>query len=494
MKKIIILIFITIILTTGCGVFKEEYNTLIVEDLNNIQTDKIDTYDIDVLFNPDKKTYTAKQRVKYINKENNELDRVYFHIYPNAFKYKETAPFLFDDFNSAYPNGFSKGYIKINKITIEDKKVNFLVFGKGDTILKVPLNEKLKPEESVEINMEYEVLMPPARDRFGYGEKTFNFGNWYPIAAVYDDDGWNLDPYYSVGDPFYSDVSNFNVKIKAPKDYIIASSGNIIKDKEKDDFKIWEIDSDLMRDFAWVASKDFIVESKDVDGTLVKVYLLNENENINNFALDVSCNSIKTFNTVFGKYPYGSYSVVQTSFPSGMEYPGIVFIGEKYYNENSKGYLETVIAHETAHQWWYGVVGNNEVDEAWLDESLTSYSEVIYANEIYGKDVADKYYNDSIKKYYNTYKGMTQSKENIVKPLNEFNNWDDYGPLVYGKGAIFVHEIKNQYGEETLYKILKEYYNRNRFLNANTNDFLKICEEITGDDLDSLINSWIYGK
>ncbi len=468
--------------------------TLIVKDYNNVNIDKVNTYKIDVEFLPNQKKYKAKQTVIFINNEDKALDKIYFHIYPNAFKRKETAPFLFEELDFIYSQGFEPGYIDINKLTVEGYSSNYKILGIDDTILKIPLNDSLDIGEEVEVYMEYTVTIPPVGDRFGYGNKTFNLGNWYPIVAVYDDEGWNLDPYYKVGDPFYSDVSNYEVSITAPGDYIIANTGSIISMNQDNEYKTWDIKADLVRDFAWTASKYFIKEQKKIGSTVLNIYFLEDDKKINEFVEEVCINCFKIFNNKFGEYPYSEYSVVACDFPSGMEYPGIVFVGEKYYNRYNKNYLETIIIHETAHQWWYSVVGNDEVDEAWLDESLTVYSEVVYINENYSIEDGNNYYNTNIETNYKYVKPTITTKEVILKPLNEFNNWTDYGMLVYNKGAMFIHEIEEKYGKETLYKILNEYYNRYKFKNATSNDFIKVCEYITGEKFDTMVNKWLYGN
>lgn len=474
---------------------KSEYETLVIDDYNNIEVDNINQYQIDVVFNPEEKYYTAKQKVVYINNENIALKEIYFHIYPNAFKKESTVPFLFDSLKRAYPNGFKPGYIDIQKVSVDNKELDFSIIGEDKTILKIPLNSEILPKEKINICMEYKVVIPPARDRFGYGENTFNLGNWYPILAVYDDEGWNLDPYYSIGDPFYSEVSNYQVTIKAPKDIVIAASGLKISEKVIDNMKIWKFKAELMRDFAWVASKDFIEDEIKVNDTIVKLYFLNDNIEIQSFIRNVAFDCINIFNKIFGKYPYKQYSVVATSFPSGMEYPGIVFIGEEYYSDEYREFLETVIVHETAHQWWYGIVGNDEVDEAWLDESITSYSEVIYISEKYGDEIGEIYYHENTSNYYMSRKSILKMQDEvIVKPLSKFKGWEDYGPLVYSKGAMFINKIKEKYGKDVLYNILNEFFKRYRFKIASTSDFVNVCGDITGDDFTDLVNYWLYSK
>ncbi|TCO71066.1 M1 family metallopeptidase [Marinisporobacter balticus] len=498
-KKISIILFIIIFLLTGCKekeIEESKKTAPIVEDVNVMNLQRIDNYDMNLVFYPEDATIKGIQKIDYMNKENVSLAEVYFHLYPNSFRKKETTPFLMDDFKRAYPEGFQPGAIDVQKVAVNGKTMSYHLEGKGETILKVVLPKAIKPEERVLIEMTYTVKIPPAQERFGYGEDTFNLGNWYPIAAVYDETGWNLDPYYALGDPFYSDVSNYNVHIETPKDYMIASSGNVMKDEVVNGSRFLDIEAKQMRDFAWVISKDFELVEKDVEGTTLKMYFIKEQQltsEIMDIATASAENAIKTFNRVYGKYPYAQYSVVQTNFPSGMEYPGIVFIMKDAYSDAWKDYLEVVIVHETGHQWWYGVVGNNEIDEAWLDESLTSYSEVIYEREIKGKELADKYYKYMHKEAYVKAAPRIEN-EKILRPLNQFEGWEDYGTLVYNKGAMFIHAIYETYGEEKFYEIMQNYFNTYKFKNATTKDFKKVCEEVTGENLDGFFNKWLLAQ
>lgn len=494
-KNMLLVFVVFLLMLTGC-LAEEKKNNQSLDKVNDRAQKKvfndINQYDIDVDFNPKEKIIKGNQRVTYINNEEASIDKVYFHLYPNAFKKKETAPFLFDDFINAYPRGFAEGYIDIEEVYIDGKNASYSIGEAGDTIMEVNLPHGLSAGKKISIDMKYTIKLPPASERFGYGNDTFNLGNWYPVAAVYDDSGWNIDPYYPIGDPFYSDISNYSVTIKAPKDFVIASTGNILDSKIIGDVRQWEIEADAFRDFAWVASKKFKILEKEIDETIIKMYFIDDgmlNEDIKNSALKFAENSIGTFNKVFGKYPYKEYCVVQTDFPSGMEYPGIVFIGSQYYDRAFIKYLEILIAHETAHQWWYGVVGNDQIDQAWLDESFASYSEVIYFSENYGRGSGEKYHKSQNQEVFD--KANFLDDEVILKNLNNFRDWNEYSLLVYTKGAIFLDDIKNRYGKEVFYKILKIYYNRYKFKIANTDDFLNVCEEVTGEELDSYFEKWL---
>ena len=176
-------------------------------------------YVINAVLDSANNVLTAEQQVTYMNNDSVELSELYFHVYTNAFKKKETAPFLFDDFSRAYSRGFQPGYSEFSTVELSEgqsrKALEYSLQGEGETILKVKLPEPLKTQESITLGLKYKVIIPPAGERFGYGEANINMGNWYPVAAVYDADGWNLDKYYSVGDPFYSDTSDYVVTIKA---------------------------------------------------------------------------------------------------------------------------------------------------------------------------------------------------------------------------------------------------------------------------------------
>ena len=497
MKKIknYIILLIFILLLSGCQRDKSlSAETLIVKDYNGVDMEKLNHYKIEMNLNEEDKIYTAKQWVTYTNNTDVDLEELYFNIYPNAFKTFEQAPILFSQKEIMNSAAYQEGYMDIEKISVGKKNLDFKLDKKYNTILNIKLNETLKKGDKTTIYFEYKVKLPSAKDRFGYGDNIINGGNWYPIACVYDKSGWNLDPYYKLGDPFYSDISNYDVSITTDKEVIVATSGNILEEKIDGNKKTYIAEGRLIRDFAFSASKDFIVKEKKIDDTIIKLYSIQDNTSMINESLKIGENSIKVFNRVFGKYPYGQYSIVITEFPSGMEYPGIVFISSDYFNAHSKSFLERVIVHETAHQWWYGLVGNNQIEEAWLDESLTTYSEVIYMEEVYGKGEAVDYYNENIKIGYEYGSEYLGSNQVINKPLNEFTGWDDYGILVYIKGAMFINNIREDYGLEVLYDILNKYFNRYKFYIANTEDFINVCEEVTKDSFDDKVNKWLFGK
>ncbi len=297
-------------------------------------------YEMDVTFYPEEKRIAVIEKVAITNDKAKAFQELYFHLYPNTFKSLDDAPFPKEEIQQAYPDGFEPGYLYVKKISDESSKVNFEI---EDTILKVMPSKPLEPQDKLVLTIEFDVKIPPALGRFGYGQNTFNLANWYPILAVYDEKGWHKDPYYCVGDPFYCEMGLYDVSIRAPKAYKIAASGSLQeKIEEAGNNVIWNFKTELVRDFAWISSNKFTVESATVDNTqIMSYYFEGENKEYSLKALEYAKNALGFFNEYFGKYPYSHYSVVASDFYiGGMEFPNLVMIGNEFYG--SSGFFEYV--------------------------------------------------------------------------------------------------------------------------------------------------------
>lgn len=444
-------------------------------------------YAIDVTFNPDEKKVEGIQEVTVKNTEKVELSELYFHLYPNAFKTSDAAPFPRAEFASAYPEGFAPGYINIKSVRGETGP---LAYEAEDTLLKVVLDKPLKPGRQTKLTMEFTEVIPPSYGRFGYGKNTFNIANWYPILAVYDDNGWNRDPYYAIGDPFYSDAGLYEVKIKAPAAYTIAASGSVKDKKQEGGFNIWTFKTGLVRDFAWVASERYRTASQEVDGIKITSFYMKEDAAYGKKALEYAAKAIKFYSQYFGPYPYKEYAVASSDFYiGGMEYPNLVMIGRQFYNEGDL--LEYVVVHETAHQWWYGLVGNNEIREPWLDEALTEFSTVLYYENIYGRKSGQRIYEDFILNPYRFYeRSLSSTPGPVLRPLWEFNSWGEYDAVVYSRGAIMLRQLENAVGKDRFREALHLYFRQNIYKNATTVDFINAVNRATGADW----TDYIYNK
>ncbi|MCT4565604.1 MAG: M1 family metallopeptidase [Maledivibacter sp.] len=455
-----------------------------VEDINE--------YEINAVFYEEEKIIEAAEKITYTNNWSKNIKTVYFHIYPNVFKGKETVPFDAGEMDRAYADGFEPGYININSIKSSKGDLSFLIIGKGNSILKVNLNEELEPGDKTKIYIDFMVKLPPSYGRFGFGKNTINVANWYPIASVIDEGGWNLDPYYSIGDPFFSDISNYRVVMTMPPRYVLASTGDLIKKESIDGNSRWTFEAQRVRDFAMIASNRYkIIEDETGDISIRSYYFEDQSAEL---SLKAAKDSIEIFNKAFGNYPYKHFSVAASDFfIGGMEYPKLVFINEEMYKGNDE-MLEYIIVHETAHQWWYGIVGNNEIKEAWLDEALTEYSTLLYYENKYGREARDKMYKEMILGGYNLYRNFDKPEnEVILKHLQDFKSPREYQALVYCKGAMFIQSLREELGDEAFFDILKIYFDKYKYKNATTEDFIKTCEMVSDKDLNPIFEKWLKG-
>jgi hypothetical protein len=443
-------------------------------------------YEMDVTFHPEEKKIDVFQTIEITNDKEKELKELYFHLYPNAFKTFDQVPFPRGERERAYPEGFAPGYITLKKLLVESRQINFEI---DDTLLKIILEEPLKLGKKQVLTFEYEVVIPPSHGRFGCGQNTFNIANWYPILAVYDEKGWHKDPYYSVGDPFYSEVGLYEVHIKAPKDYTIAASGSLQKKYEEGDQDVWSFNTGLVRDFAWITGTSLDVKEVSAGKTRITSYYPKDKEVYGMQALDHAQNALFFFNDYFGQYPYDEYCVVASDFYiGGMEYPNLVIIGVDFYSPGE--FLEYVVVHETAHQWWYGLVGNNQIEEAWLDEALAEYSTLLYYEYFYGRKTGQKVYEEAIFNPYKLYE-VSNTPGPILRPLSDFTDWKDYSAAVYYKGAIMLMDLEGRMGKGKLQEALCYYFKKSLYKNATTADFIKALNHVTGVDWTDYIYNWL---
>ena len=264
MKKFIALFFVFILGSlsiTGCATKLEKELKKASKNLTNYSMDiRYDDYILNV-----------NQSIDYINSSETNFDKIYLHLYPNNFSKGATnKPVSALNFAKAYPNGFSEGHITINNLKVDNVEQEVVLSGTDFDILEVNVNNLL-PNDRIDIDLSYEVVIPNCLHRFGYGDNTVNVANFYPIVAVYDG-AWNLDPYHSNGDPFYSDVANYNVKITIPSDMVIANTGEVSSENIEGDVKHYDITANAVRDFAFVLSNKFNVASEKYQNIDIKYY------------------------------------------------------------------------------------------------------------------------------------------------------------------------------------------------------------------------------
>lgn len=486
-KKILIVLLIFLFLLTS----------LIFISCDKSENKNLSKYELDLIYDDESHILSGKERVEYKNSSTTELSFVEFNLYPNAYREDAKNPIVSkNSLKKAYPNGVSFGNIEIKSVKNENENFPFEIMGEDENILKVDLKDKLSPNEYTFIEIEFAVQLANINHRLGYGENTINVNNFYPIACVYEDGkGFSEKLYNSNGDPFYSDCANYKVFISYPREYILVSSGQTINSKNTENITKKTIIGEKIRDFSIILSKKLKKVSQVEGGTTVNYYGYCGDENLNE-KLKVSVDGLKTFNKLFGVYPYKELNIVKTNFVfGGMEYPNLVMIGDDLKTSADENY---VIIHEIAHQWWYGIVGNDEYNHAWIDEGLTEYSTMLFYkyNTQYNESF-EGLINSSLQSYKlftKVYKNVNGSvNEKMDRPVNQFLTEPEYVQCTYTKGTLMFYSIMKKMGENKFLSTLKSIFNHYSYKNVSPNQLIDEFSNKGGREIRSYINDWLNG-
>lgn len=438
------------------------------------------TYKVNLEVNTETRNINGIEKLNYKNTTGHDLNKIYFNLYLNAFSSSYSIKPYFEQFESKiFKYGKDTGFINIKSIYINNENINF---NQGGSILEIDLPEILKDKEETEITLQFGSYIPKIAHRTGANDKSMWLGNFIPILCKYDETGWRTDLYYPAGDPFYSDISNYEVIVSTPKEYTVVGTG-IQSVVEKDDKKITTISANLVRDFAFSLSKDYKVKSIKTDENInINFYYYSNDIYDIDGMLSAAQKSIKYYSNKLGSYPYNELDIIETELffnNGGMEYPTFIMMDSGYLK---KAESVNSIVHEIGHQWLYNIIGNDQIKEAWLDEGLNSY---LQEGVLYSKSQIEQ----RIKKNY--YDLINLQIQPLSSTLSDYGNWSSYYNSQYTRAKIMIYSLNKRMGDEKFNEFLKLYYKKYNFKIAKTQDFIDTAQEVYGQDLTEFFDGWI---
>lgn len=449
-------------------------------------------YEISINLNSDM-TADCTLDLNYVNNSGEEVKQLVFFLSANAFsKDTENKPIYKEYLSEAYPYGVNYGGIEIKEVIASNKKCEFSFLDGDKTLLCVDLETPLSHGEEREVFISFDVVIPNVKHRFGYGENTINLTGFYPTLCVFENGEYYKNKYYPSGDPFYSEVADYLVNLTLPSIYSVASSMKATSTSVMGSLTKYTYERQSVRDIAFIISDEFNILKETKNGVNVSYYYF-EDENPEK-SLKTAVNCIDWFSNNFSKYPYGEYVVCESDFLyGGMEYPCLSMI-DSTLNGFDKDYC---IAHETAHQWWYALVGNNECEEGYIDEGLTEYSTALFISN-YPEYNHTK--NDLIKSAKTSYldvrkallNGGHKSAPIMKKNLGEFSSDLEYVSICYYRSELMFNELNNYMGDKKFFKFLKEIIKRYKYKNINTENLLSLAEK-TKRGSKKLLENYING-
>mgnify|MGYP001167932137 FL=1 len=459
--------------------------------------------DVDV----DNHTYSGTQKLVFTNNSPETLQRVFYHLYFNAFKpgtdLEQNSRYSTDDSRT-----MSKNILMLDEKDWGDVQIKWMLqdgnpieFKVEETILDVALEKPVRSGESTTLEMEFYVQTPAMIRRSGKNSEdgvAFSMSQWYPKLCQYDDEGWHANPY--IGREFYGIWGDFDVTINIHKDYTVAGSGYVqspelighgyapLKDGVTHDDKIsWRFIAPNVHDFSWAADPLFTHDYIDVEGGPRVHFFYKSDSKYVNLWQEFQPNSVeflKFFSETIGEYPYDQYSIIMAG-DGGMEYAMCTFIdGVGHPTLRS---LYSVTSHEIAHTWFQFLMATNESKHSWMDEGFTSYIDDVALNVVLeeGKDLPNA---GAYKDYFRWV--STGLEEPMTTHADRFKYNTGYGMSAYDKGSIFLSQLQYVIGKENFDNTLKRYFNDWSFKHPKPIDFIRSAEKVSGLELDWYLLDW----
>ena len=418
-------------------------------------------YDIEARLDTKTHTLHVNQTLSYVNNTGNSLREIYFNIIPEAFSEKD------DETSKA-------GGVSIIRVTVDGKDASLSqVLG---TVYTLPLPEELTGNGNITIEMEYTVSIPQIADRFGYSGNTYNLGNVLITPALFENGKWLCQTYTDIGDAFYTEISDYYVKIDVPEGYQVAATGTLINGTYV---------AEDVRDFAFTASDGMSRLVEEHEDIALNVYYPEGCAIVAQKIMETAKKSMTLYNDLLGIYPYDTLNLVLTTMPGGiggMEYPGMVMlrIDPEEWN-NNRDYAENTLilstTHEIAHQWFYGIVGNDEVRYPWLDEGMCRFLEGYYCD--YYDEGPEEYtlfemFRNEDQGVYDVYNGILDSDYaiDLNDPLYAYHfHPETYGEMYY-KGAALIWHMYSQMGSVAFDEALKDYVRTFAYTEVTPEEFV----------------------
>ena len=365
-------------------------------------------------------------------------------------------------------------------------------------VIRLELAEPLQPGQSITLEVTFGLFLPARVENsslrpmvFGWSDRQVNLVDWYAYVPPYvDGPGWLYHSPAPYGEHQVYETADFKVQfqlLNARPGLVVAAS---TPGQELNGWYQYEMRG--ARAFVLSISPDYVVQSKQVGSTTVTTYTFPLHALAGERVLQTTAESLELYSRLFGPYPHPGLAVVEADFMDGMEFSGLFFLSNGFYNVSNgtqADYMIALAAHETAHQWWFDLVGNDQALEPWLDEALCTYSEYIYYDELHPEGLPWWW-----AYRVNYYEPRGPVNDTIYNPRHEVYAYRAYRDAVYLNGAIFLHELRGLVGDEAFFAFLADYAAQNREKIATSAGFFALLSEHTSADLTDIRKKYFIGQ
>lgn len=460
------------------------------EDVASGVPDGLPVYEITATLEPPRSrsgipTVSGEIRLAFTNTTREPLDALPFRLYANGPDAENDA-------------------LTVSDVLVDDRTAE-PVLSVDDSVLAVPFAKPLAANATAEISMAFSAELPvDSRDHYGiFGVDsrtgTWSMAHWYPIVAGRDPErGWVLDPPSENGDPIFSTTALYDVSLTTEDGWRLVTTGIETDTSAADSngMTTRRYLSGPVRDFTVVADADLDVVTREVNGITINSWFQPGQDQVGDAVLTYAEQSVTVIEPVLGPYPYREldFVAVELSGAAGVEFPQLIYIGAGYYTDRlsteTPNSLDFTVAHEVIHQWFYNLVGNNQYDDAYIDEGLTNYLTAgVYVQRQYGDAAAaavtERYLTGPFED------AVRAGRDPIVdQPTDDFSSGNAYVLAAYSKAPLGFGAIREQIGDEAFFAALENYGAEFSFGVATPDDLQAAFEEASGEDLDALWTHW----
>jgi hypothetical protein len=474
-------------------------------------------YHIKAKLIPEEKSVLGEEELTWRNDSNRFVSELQFHLYLNAFKnsrstYMRERRGIPRDLRS---NRRNWGYIEVDKIQIKDgpdlsSAIEYIQpddDNKDDqTVMKVTLLEPIPPHGKITLQIDFYSKLPRVFERTGFFKDFFMVAQWFPKIGVLWQGEWNCHQYHANSE-FFADFGVYTVEITVPEGFVVGATGKRIDAARNEEGSItYTHYQEDVHDFAWTACPDFTEykESYSLKNPPVHTEIIllihRSHRNQKERYLSSLKNAIEFYSQSYGAYPYPTITLVDPPLggfaAGGMEYPTLFTSMAVSWMPKGVYMTEMVTIHEFGHNYWYGIVGSNEFEEAWLDEGINSYSEIKALAKYYGENssmlnIHGVKMSDLL--FHRLRVIASPRLDSILKNSWEFYNSATYGINVYSKAAFMLLTLENYLGEDVMSEVMRTFFEKWKFRHPRTQDFVAVAQEVSGQDLgwffDQYLNS-----
>ena len=468
-------------------------------------------YDIDIRLDTAQCLAEVHQTVRWTNAAAKPTDHLMFHVYPRhrptkaqQTMYERTLESLRLDPLTAFDREGRR--LRIRGIRSGDAILAFVFDPDNDTVMRVELPEPVAPGETVELEIDFDLSIPPIQGRFGNWLGVTNLLHWHPIVAYYGVDGWDTPPYVAWHQPWLNEAGNYKVALTVPAGEEVATSGQVVSTEiDETGWKRLEIVGYGLRDFAIVASKRFETHQAEVDGVKISVLAFPEHRFYARQALRSATECVALYGHWFGPYAHPEFKVVESYFGwNGNESSGMILIDERVFDAPHLGhrYVDHLVSHEVCHQWWYSAVGTDGFRESWMDEALVVFLTEQRMRLKYGRDVelldwpkplswAPNIDYRTLQHYgYHLYRARG-GRGATLDSLPKIGHLHNLFFLAYDRGSMVVSMIQQRLGEREFLEFLRIVYAKYRYRILFVEDFRHELETYTGRDWNQFFEDWL---